>query len=197
MDLLEQINNLFKSKVSKLEDKIKALELQLKKANDSLKDMMDTALREHISCSKLQTEIGELKTKNNNQSMNLAALRASSKTEIKKLKYQLHMANNRIQVLDTELQANKFDSVNTNLRLENLKLKNILYPKEFITGAYVKYIGDKEELYGVLFKIRRIKPNGETVLAFASKNTTGYQNCIDGIKLSDLILFDLITNLPQ
>ncbi len=66
-----------------------------------------------IQNNKLKKEVGELKIKNDNQSMNLVALRASSKTEIKKLKYQLHMANNRIQVLDAELQQRKFDAYHT------------------------------------------------------------------------------------
>lgn len=109
LSLWEQLK--FRDDTSELEAKIKELELQLKKSDDALKDMMDTALTEHISNQKLQTEVKELKTKNNNQSMNLVALRASSKTEIKKLKYQLHMANNRVQILDSDLQARKNDAI--------------------------------------------------------------------------------------
>lgn len=60
----------------------------------------------------------------------------------------------------------------------------------------MKYVGNNNKLYGVLFKVSRIKPksNGETVLNFGSKNTTNYQDNIDGIKLSDLRLYDFLTN---
>lgn len=168
------------------------LEIQNNKLKIEVKELLDTSSKLYSDYLALKKEVEELKTKNNNQTMNLVALRVSSKTEIKKLKYQLHMANNRIQILDTELQLRKDNNIEVNLRLENERMKNILYPKQIVSGCYVKYLGDKEELYGVLFKVAKVKHNGEAILHFVSKNTTEYCNGIDGIKLSDLRLYDFL-----
>jgi len=192
MKLITKIKDLFKDNTSELE-------IQNNKLKIEVKELLDTSAKLYSDYLSLKQQNGELTIKNNNQTMNLIALRASSKSEIKKLKYQLHMANNRVQILDTELQSRKYDAKELDLMSENAKMKNILYPKQITSGCYVKYLGDREELYGVLFRVIRIKSNGETVLAFTSvsSNTTGYQDCIDGINLSDLRLFDLINNLPQ